>query len=296
MASAKFHEYWEGYDTIALTSQMVHADWGKNPNAVAFANLAFKVYYDARRNIKTSKHQGKMLKALHDAATEGSGPGNWNDLKEVFDMLGRPGADRNQWRDGSTDEYRHAATTMPVNQTIWKKCTLQAPSASVKFLQKMDANMHKLGAIVVQQDEQVKLVVKGAKDPARNWKLIGKALGVVKTGADNATSFLWLAPDKVQLRVGRVNVIGGTFLGTVDKIYNAANDIGKYTKQGYSTLDATQLSALKTALSFLPILGGFYAGAIDLIPGLGLWFKGKVQQRIREIDSIPGLWQSSPRP
>ena len=314
--TSKYYDYLLGYDQVYLTRKMIHADWGNNPRAVEFTNFAFKLYYQMRRNLdryrptdkKHIKFKKELIDKLEEATKKGSSILHWGDLNTAFKKLGRDGADRNQWRDSKTMTFKGATpkgVVIGAKKSIWKG-NVVAPAAVVEFMTVVDQHIQELSAFAEAHIKHSKIVVNAANDPAANWKLINKSLAFISTNADRASQYLWLAPATLSLTNKGATLSkkaslyiekGETFFSTVSKISGYASkilqvgdDFVKYKKTGMTNEDAAEMAILKSALGYLPILGSFYAEALDLIPGLKKWFQNLVKDYTAQIDAIPGLW------
>ena len=102
--------YWLGNSCIYLTRDMIHkkckwAHGNYSGNQIAFVNLAFKTFYDARNNIKKygdPVHRDDMTKHLENIATNGSGWGV-NDMKEACEHVLSTQGDEYSWTDNTTE-------------------------------------------------------------------------------------------------------------------------------------------------------------------------------------------------
>jgi hypothetical protein len=286
MSDPKFWDYWEGRDTIILSPQMVKASWGLEPRSIEFTNKALNVYYLARRNSETIMdltHKKQMIDKLEDAARTGFSVTGWGDLETAFKKLARPGADRNQWTDNATDTYNS-----PTINKHWTGGAVVGPTSAVKFLIAMDSNLEELRQLLSSSSQEWERFTQIAKDPRRDWKMLGATLKRIGDIHSKTSKYLWLAPEKLpglpQVKVALDK--SKPFLKYVQEIYGIADEFLKYRMIGYSTSEAAQVAALKRALSFLPVFGEFYKNALDLIPALKIWFEGVIRAYQAKIDSV----------
>jgi len=236
----------------------------------------------------------------------------WGDLNTAFKRLGRDGVNRNQWRDGYTLEFKGATpkgVIIGAKKSFWKG-NIVAPAAAVEFMSVMDKHIQEFSSLTQAHIKQSQIVINAANDPARNWELLNRSLSFIDSNAEKASQFLWLAPTIISTnskgaafsrKAAPYIQRGDSFLGVASKIsgyatriLNADNEFVKYKRTGMSTEDAVGMVALKSALGCLPILGNFYAEALDLIPGMKKWFQQIVKGYTDRIDSIPGLWVQKP--
>jgi hypothetical protein len=194
-------------------------------------------------------------------------------------------------------------------KSLWKG-NVVAPAAIVNFMNKMDEHVQELSACAQAQIDHSKIVADAARDPAANWKTISKSLALVSENAGRASQYFWLAPatasafskggvlsSKASLYPGKgesVLAITAKISGYATRVFQAGDEFVKYKRTGMSTEDAIGMVALKTALGYLPVLGNFYAEALDLVPGMKKWFLAIIKDHTARIDAIEGLWAHKP--
>ena len=292
---SKFNIYWYGQEIIQLDSAQVKESWGKNPQIMKFVNRAFGIYFKLARGINQVR-EGKLKKELRESLDEASTKG-WEligvgDMKSAIKHLAD---NNNQWTDNEVDAYRGNSDVAALfKSTIWPGVVVGAPQGVVRFMEEMDNKHGELIKILRTYDSKWAKCMTLA-DSAKDWKNIGSAFqktsiitgvggllkDIYKSGQE-AEPFLWLAPTEVERKYIKVS----GYLGTLQKIYNFADDFGRFKSYGYSDADSAQFTALKTAMGYLPILGEFYAGALVLIPSLQNWFRGKIKEKQNKLDAV----------
>ena len=270
------NQYWNGSVQATLDRNHVSAAWGRpglahSGASINLANRAFEVYYSAHRNISASAstgHQPQMLAALHDAARTGWGSGV-SDLEESFEHLSASGG---AWSDNNTKNYYGGPNK------IFRGALVSGPTGPVNFLNQVDANIERLRGIYTRYNGQVQVLTTAVASD--NWTRIGETLGDFKTWAERAKPFLWWAPVHEQ-RAGQLVSLAGA----LGNIHTAATMYTNSRAAGFDPRSAAALTALRTAVGFVPVLGDFYGRAIEMIPGLASWFRGLIQERVRRLDA-----------
>ena len=273
--------YWQGGEQVTLTRDMITAAWAQpgvsnSGRGIALANRAFDLYYHARRNIDAcpdAAHKNAMDRELVDAATTGWGTGV-DDLQEAFQHLASNGG---RWTDEATENYYPQRTgVFPLSQA--GAGIVLGPQAMVNFLDACDKKVKTLKDACEHFNTQTAILEQAQQ--ADNWSRVGTVLGEVNVWGDRAKPFLWMAP-ATQERLGRV--VG--FAGTLGNIHSGLTTYVNARKAGMDQGLSAGLGALQTAIGWVPVLGGFYGKAIEMIPGLVTWYRGLLDDRIRRIDA-----------
>jgi hypothetical protein len=239
--------------------------------AISLANRAFEVYYSAHVGISansTAAHYSQMLTSLHNAARSGWGRGV-SDLEESFEHLSANGS---RWSDNNTKNYYGSPTK------IFQGALVTGPEGPVNFLNAVDANIETLRGIYTRYGSQVQDLAGAVSSD--NWTRIGQVLGDMKTWGERAKPFLWWAP-AVEHRLGQAV----TLADVLGNIHTAATMYTNSRSAGFDPRSAAALTALRTAVGFIPVLGDFYGQAVEMIPGLANWFRGLIQERVRRLDA-----------
>lgn len=277
------YDYLNGHHKAILrNSNQIGAEWGNGPRSgqkIDLANRAFEIYYRAIngiRDVKDPDHRSKMESKLVKAREKGWGSGV-SDLEEAFEHY----AYRNgYWGDENTKTYSG------YNTSSFPHYVIGAPAAMANFLTEVDSGLEELKKVVKTFGKQAGQIRRAKKRD--DWNTIGQALGHINTGAELAKPWLWTAP-ATQRMAGRVV----SFTNVAGKIHSGATTYVQARTSGhFDEREAAALTAMQTAVSFLPVLGGFYGGAIAMIPELATWMQRVVDHRERRIQEavrhIPG--------
>jgi hypothetical protein len=281
MSSAKATEYWQALDRPVLVSREVHAPWGGDPNAVAFTNKAFELYYRARRGaeaVRDAAQRDAMVSALEACAGDRSGTGV-SDLRGAFEHLEADGDDHCEWWDGEIAEYDGASTNVPTHRTIWPRSVV-GPRSAVAFVQALDSSMQTLAASAQRHDDLVGELIERIEAPDRDWTSIGMTLGRIVAIARETSPYLWLAPE-----IGRLGSLSGTFVRACAKLDGYARKIVVAGAVGASIEGGPERAALESTLGYVQVLGCFYAAALDMTPGLRMWCQHRVQRRRDQLEA-----------
>ncbi len=271
------NDYWDGVRQASLTRQQITASWAAvgvehSGDAIALANRAFEIYFQAHQRISdctNAAHQGQMLESLRDAATTGWGTGI-DDLEEAFEHLVQNGG---RWTDNATENYYGGP------QKVFQGAQITTgPTSCVNFLDATDSKMSDLKDILEQYRGQVRRLseAQGRDD----WRTVGTVLSEIETWGGRAKPPLWWAPN-LQRSVGTAV----TFADALSNIHTGLTTYGSAVGAGFDNRTAAALVALRTAVGFVPVLGSFYAAAIDMIPGLAIWFRGLVDDHLWRIEA-----------
>lgn len=289
--------YWNGNRKVVINDLTLYGTtFSHDEPARHFMNFAFELFYNCRQGIMKctdSDMRKAMTSELEDAATTGWGRGI-SDLKEAIDHAVEYKADNSihdpfQWysNDADTYEYVEHAPKRYMDlwdsrvATLWQDGTVKSATSCVGFVREMDKRFIELAGSAKPYSKAVDALKKLAENqnsPDQDWKDMGKLLKTAGTVASEAQRWMWLAPDTLQ---GYEKYIGNasSFLGVANKIKDIGNNYVHYGNN-------LEMAILEEALGFLPILGGFYAQALHMIPGIERWFKRIVQYKIDQIDSI----------
>ncbi len=267
--------YWNGVQKAHLTQEQVTAAWGRRGTphsltAIAFVNRAFEIYYDAMQKIQECPDHAQatlMFKELRDAATEGWGFGI-SDLEEAFEHLH---ANRGRWTDGATRNYYGGPNK------VFHRAIVTAPVSIVNFMNAVDSRMSRLRTVVQNFDRQTRELARAQQ--AEDWDRVGKILGEIKKWGERAKPFLWFAP-RAEARVGQAS----SFAGVLSQIHTGLTIYTRSRQAGFSEGMSTAITALRTAVGWVPVLGSFYGKAVEMIPGLATWYRGLIENRIRQIE------------
>lgn len=270
------NDYWLGARQASLERSQISAPWGApgaaySGRSIALANRAFEIYYQSHQRISACtdvSHQNKMFRSLYDAARAGWGLGV-DDLEEAFQHLTANGG---RWTDSATRNYYGGP------QKVFPGALTEGPVSCVNFLNAVDSKMTELKGILDRYRTQVQNLNQAQQRD--DWRTVGTVLTEVKNWGERAQPFLWWAPN-VEQRLGSAV----TFVGALSNIQSGLTTYANSIGAGFDTRTAAAIGALRTAVGWVPVLGDFYGGAIDMIPGLATWFRGLVQDYCRRIDA-----------
>lgn len=274
MATAK--QYKSGAIQAKLDTSTVTAQWGQpgvahSLTAIGFCNKAFEIYYNSAQNIATledTKLRTAAWKKLRDCASEGWGIGVW-DLNDAFDHLAENGG---VWKDEHLSNY-YGGPKRGYNAIV------KAPRSIVNFMDAVDGGLSFLEKVYAHYAQQAKKIADAAKKD--HWELVGIGLGELKNKGEIVQPWLWNAPN-AERYLGRAV----KFADVLGNIHAGATVYVKSQQAGLGEGASRAIGIMRTAVGFVPVLGGFYGKAVEMIPGLANWFRGLIQDRVRMLDRI----------
>ena len=270
------NDYWDGVRRAMLTRELITPSWAApgvaySGRSIELANRAFEIYYEANQRISactSASHRDQMLASLHDAGRSGWGTGV-DDLEEAFEHLESNGG---RWTDNATSNYYGSS------QKVFQGALTAGPVSCVNFLNAVDDKMSDLREVLERYRGQVQRL--SAAQEQDDWRTLGTVLSEVKHWGERAKPFLWRAPN-VERRFG----VAVTFAAVLSNIHSGLTIYGSAVGAGFDRRSTAALAALRTAVGWVPVLGTFYGDAIDMIPGLAIWFRGLVDDYVRRIDA-----------
>ncbi len=273
--------YWDGTRLARLTPKQVTAAWGRPGRAfsltsIALVNRAFEIYYRALRKIRECpdpEQARQMVASLRDAARTGWGFGI-SDLEEAFAHLH---ANRGRWTDNATKNYYGGPNK------VFQATIVEAPVSIVNFMNAVDSRMGELRKIVQHYERSVRDMRQARRQGA--WERIGRILFEVHRWGTAAKPLLWFSP-KVRHRIE--NVV--TFAGVLFRIHSGTTMYYRSRAAGFDDRTAKGLAALRTAMTWVPVLGVFYGQAVEMIPSLAAWMRNLVRNRVLEIERAAGMY------
>ena len=295
MSTNAYELYWAGRLKIEL-SDLDQFGSIENDDALKFLNFAFELFYNCRQGImlcNDADMKKEMTDELEDAATEGAGKGV-DDLREaiahaVADKAKGSFDNLYQWYSNKTETYscvRYDPNRFlnPYDRriaTIWQGGDVKSAKAAVKFVSAMDEKFRGIGGATKPYSHAVDMlrkVVDNNNSADADWKKLGKALTAAGDAAGEVKKWMWLAPNRLK---GFDKYIGSasSFLGVANKLHELGSNYVHYGNNA-------EMAVLETVLGYLPILGGFYAKALHMIPGLEQWYRRVIEHRVNRIDAI----------
>lgn len=279
MVDAFARDLINGTRLVSLRSDRISAGWGKNHQAVRLANRAFEVHFRAMRYLNSillmdpeQDAYDKLLKSIKTARIEGWGWGV-DDLQDGFQHYADcfPKLD---WSDDTTEQYYVKKSYGMFDANV------RGPKCCVNFLDAIESQAKSSASSFVMMSS-VMHEAKNASDGG-DWESFRAASTEIQKLEAKIKPWMFLAPTTVKNSTGRIFKYTDAF----EKIFDVATRYAdlRYGKNRNSA-DAAGLIILQEAASVLPILGGFYSGAIGIFVNLDadlFWKKHheRIQDRI----------------
>jgi len=270
-------DYWAGNRLAHLERTDISAGWGSGSHSgtrIVFVNEVFQFWHDARQNIRScldATHKQAMTRELEDAGRTGWGVGLNDDLEEAFQHITN---NRGRWTDNYTTNYFGGQ-----NKVFRRGGLVEAPGSVVTFANAVDGKFATLRSAMNDFNQQTQTLDRQLTTSRTDWDTIGTALTQVKNWGERAKPFLWARP-RVQARVGTAV----SFTNALGNIHSGLTTYTSARRAGFPQGPAAAIGVLRTAVSYVPVLGNYYGGMVDLIPNLRTWFSNLIEQRIRRID------------
>ncbi len=285
------NKYWDGDEHAVLKKEDVSASWGSgHPRRIDAANRAFCIWYHGQKTLSenvTSKSWSLMFKSMNDCGRTGWGFGV-SDLEEAFDHLIK---NNGKWTDNNTANYYGGKG----KSYKWGLIS-DVPEGCANFLTAVDNQLPKLKKAITEYQKscQALQTIKLTKSPS-DWEKVKTHVDNIKTSIDYGVKPLtWIMPATITAHLPinsntlpRMNNIEDladgiysragkavTFLDTVGKIHDCMTIYVDATKafDGDRRVGVA-FAALSYALTFVPVLGGFYGAIVQKIPGLVIDWK-----------------------
>lgn len=262
--------YSSGTVLAEVTQASIDASWAHEPGAgdrIRTLNAAFQIFYRSRQHIEQVSRvdwdaSWRMWKELEDAGDSGYGTGV-RDLDDAFRHLI---ANRGRWKDENTLAYW--GLCFP---SVYPCSLLNAPAAAANFLSAVNAKLAKLQRIA--GEHQAARLRAEAASAAKDWRSLAAALEDVKSAADSAEPFLWILPEQIttadwyESLSGILDVID-TAIDVLNQAHDALSTYAAARQAGLNAPAAAAWSAVGQAVSYLPVLGDFYAEIVRQSPAL----------------------------
>ncbi len=299
----KPNDYSNGIRQALLTREQIRASWGRGDHSgqrILLINEAFRLFYRYRRRIeqvsaKDFRTYWAMLKELEDAGDTGWGLFGVQDLDEAFQHLI---ANNGTWTDENTTHYwgSNAPSVYP--------CTVfDAPAAGANFLTALNRKLGRLQELTVkyrtaaQSAEQPEAKLRRLRELGQDMAALAWLLPVPQPagGAETCTPYEKLieACEAFNKAVEYLNAAGVELRASLQviakvtdwltKADQAAQAMVAVRRAGLPQNVSYMWSALVAAVSFVPVLGEFYAKALVGAPGLVEWMKTTVWEYERRI-------------
>lgn len=291
MANENF--YWTGASCITLKRDMIHkkCKWAYgnfSGNQIAFVNLAFRTFFNARRNIMKygdPVHRKDMTEHLEDIATTGSGWGV-NDMKEACEHVYGNENDQYCWTDNTTESASFDGWTQ--GQHVIPSVSAAFPESIVNFVRSMNGELKKIDlSFLTKTFPDVDKVINAFQRD--KYDGVVEVVKEVHKQVKNVGKFLWLVPDKQKLTFGKV-AKAFSYTSTLTTFNNALSTMQKYKSAGFNSKTSAAFVALQEALGCVPVLGGFYGKMVDQLPDFFTQIKNGFasrQQKILNYATLP---------
>jgi hypothetical protein len=299
---------WTAANRIYIDIGHIGADWRTTPNAgrrVAFMNRCLCIFYKAIENIENNEdfsHGRAMRRELDALASAGAGWSDVSDFNEALTYLDS----HSLWTDNGTSRYEGG------NDKIFPY-TVEAPSAFVNFGTGLDEKMARLASDFRVHANAAESATANAD--TGSWDACRGNLERIKTVADRVKDFLWLmdaaalgASREVQEFMSTTSRYLGTATGTAGKFVDIVGRIDAVARHRIEMQQATSgvagaegivnaFTIFRATVDFLPVLGGFYAQALDAAPGLISSFRRSLEFHLGRADRASrGLDPTPPQP
>lgn len=303
------NRYWDGTAHAVLTRETVSARWGSGSHSstrIDAANRAFCIWYHARKTIAATTdapHVQQMRQSLEDCATEGWGSGV-SDLQEALNHLAE---NNDRWTDDNTETY-FGGNGKAYNHGLIS----DMPEGCTNFLDAVDEKLPELQRIMQDYQARCQALERMRPSPTQrpsDWEQIKTNLDAIKTTADRAKPLLWLGPAVVHAAVpstsarsaarrieafadGATPRVEGAlkFLDVVGNIHDALTVyVDASRAMGGDRRAGVAFAALTYAMTFVPVLGGFYGAIVQKIPGLITNWRTFMTSYTRRFDD-PEAW------
>lgn len=304
------NRYWNGQAHAVLTRDNVRASWGSGAHSglrIDAANRAFCIWYYAQQTLSesvTESHWTQMYRSLNDCATEGSGVFGANDLQEALNHLAE---NNDQWTDDSTTSY-FGGPGKSYNHGYVR----DMPEGCANFLSAVDEKLPQMRSTLQEYQTRCQALQRLRPSPRQStsdWEQIKSNLDAVKTTAERAKPLLWLAPAAIRASVPRtssgmsaarrVEAFADAATPHVERSIKFLDAVGNIHDAMTVYVQATQalggdrraglaFAALSYAMTFVPVLGGFYGTIIQKIPGLITNWRAFIRDYTRRFDDPEG--------
>lgn len=281
------NKYWNGTEHAVLKKTDVQAGWINTPygsKGLKATNKAFCIWYHGRKTTNDA-FSALMTRSLEDCGKTGWGMGV-NDLEEAFAHLIK---NNGKWTDNTSSSFMYNGK---VGGGMIDSSSI--PPSITEFLTAVDKMLPKLEAAMktyqteCAQLQSIKLL---PSSPKSDWEKMNKNLGKIKSAAEKVSNYAWLAPPVLTANVPNTSAGWKTinsvqdatekltkrmdqtvkFLGAVGKITDGLTMYVQATQafQGDKRMGVA-FAGLSLALTYVPVLGGFYGEIVKQIPGMAI--------------------------
>ncbi len=298
--TVRANQYSNGSTLAELSQNQITASCGRGEYCgarIQVINEAFRLYYRYRRAIEPLSRTNwnaywAMWRELEDAGDTGWGIGVC-DLDDAFDHLIRNGG---RWTDENTKPYW--GLNLP---SVYRQQIFDAPMAAANFLTAVNGKLRRLANLL----DRYRNVAQ------RPGEVQGK-LRELREIAEEAQTLAWILPeegtpedlydrlieglDRLNQAVEVLETMGVGFRRSVQTVLTvsdwltradeAARTFVSAREAGMDSRVAAAWAVLGQAVSYVPVLGGFYSEIVNQAPGLVAGFRRLVQDYTRRIDRL----------
>lgn len=260
------NDFWSGSRQAILHPGTIRTEWGSGDHSgatLSFCNQAFRIFFLARRNQVLrggTEYSEQIRQALEDCATTGWGTGI-HDLQDAFRHLTETGG---FWTDDASTAYYGGP------KQVSNKSVVTAPVSIVNFMNAVDQN----GAVILERSLQDFLrliqkladVVRGIPRESKAVRDYEKSVELIrkfKSDLELAKPWLWTVQG-TDVRVGVVFSI----TDVLAKLQSAVGNYSLYSMFGLNQSESAIIASVIEAIGCIPVLGGFYQKAAEMIPGI----------------------------
>lgn len=286
------NKYWNGTEHAVLRKSDVRANWinaSQGARGLKVTNKAFCIWYHARQTTRKASDR-KMTKSLVDCGTTGCGFGV-DDLEEAFAHLIK---NNGKWTDNTSTSFMYNGKSGDYTGSgrgLHIPHDSMPPSCS-RFLGAVDKVLPKLQTAMRSYQTQcaaLQSIRLKPTSPKSDWEKLNENLGKMKKAAEKVSKYAWLAPPVLTFKLPS-NTAGWKTIRSVeeateklsrrmDQSVKFLDAVGKINDSLTIYVQATQafdgdrrmgvaFAGLSLALTYVPVLGGFYGEIVKRIPGL----------------------------
>ncbi len=286
------NEYWSGTREAHLDREHITARWAQgdySSRRIDFANQIFHFWWLARQGIAACTdltEREAMTRELEDAGRTGWGVGI-DDLEEAFNHLHAAGG---IWTN-ETQVGHYAGGTN-------KFCTVDVrnmPIPFVAFANAVDSKMTIVRNALSHYHNAASLIDTQLHTGHPDWNQIYHALCEIKDFAVGVGPFLWARPRPPggayappHLASERSATV--SFAGALTRIVSGVMSYRTARDSHFPAGQAAAIGFLRTAVAFVPVMGGYYGAMVELIPTLRTAFTNMTDEYIRRIDRAAFGW------
>jgi hypothetical protein len=215
-----------------------------------------------------------MTRELEDAGRTGFGFGI-DDLEEAFQHIHN--------NSGRWTQDTSSMTYFGGPNKVFRRGGLisDMPKPFVEFARAVDSKFEVVRNGINNFDQRTQGIQTQLSSHNTNWAEIGTALTEVKSWGERVKPFLWARP-----RASRAMATTVSFADALGNIHSGLTTYTNARQANFPQGAAAAIGALRTAVGFVPVLGNYYGGMVDLIPNLSTWYTNLIRERVESIDRV----------